>query len=50
MGVKTIGNFYFMIDETKKLISELKTKGISDENELQKTLMNYILKHKKKVL
>jgi len=36
MGVKTIENFYFMIDETKKLISELKTKGISDENELQK--------------
>jgi len=36
MGVTTLKDFYSMIDETKKLKSEIKSKGISDEKEIQK--------------
>lgn len=35
MGVTTLKDFYLMIDETKKLKSEIKSKGISDENKIQ---------------
>ena len=40
MGVTTIKDFYSMIDETKKLVSEIKAKGITDENEIQNTFDN----------
>lgn len=35
MGVTTLKDFYSMIDETKKLSSEIRAKGVSDENEVQ---------------
>ena len=35
MGVSTIKDFYSMIDETKKLTSEIKTKGITDEQAIE---------------
>ena len=40
MGVTTLKDFYTMIDETNKLTSEIKAKGISDEKEIQKIFDN----------
>ena len=40
MGVTTLKGFYSMIDETKKLTSEIEAKGITDENEIQETFDN----------
>ena len=37
MGVTTLKDFYSMIDETKKLISEIKADGITDEKDIQNT-------------
>lgn len=44
MGVTTLKDFYSMIDETKKLISEIKAKGITDEKEIQDTFDNLFAK------
>ena len=40
MGVTTLKDFYSMIDETKKLISEIKSKGITDEQAIEDTFNN----------
>lgn len=40
MGVTTLKDFYSMIDETKKLTSEIKSKGINNEQEIQEIFDN----------
>lgn len=40
MNVTTLKDFYSMIDETKKFQSELKLKGIKDEQKMQQTFDN----------
>ena len=40
MGVTTIKDFYSMIDETAKLTSEIKTKGITDEQAVEERFNN----------
>lgn len=40
MGVTTLKDFYSMIDETKKLTSEIKAKGITDEKAIEDKFNN----------
>ena len=40
MDVNTLKDFYSMIDETKKLTTETKAKGITDEKSIQETFDN----------
>lgn len=40
MGVSTLKDFYSMIDETKKLTSEIKAKGITDEKAIEESFDN----------
>ena len=46
MGVTTLKNFYSMIDETTKLTSEIKAKGITEEPMIQETFDNLFEKAK----
>lgn len=46
MGVTTLKNFYSMIDETTKLTSEIKAKGITEEQMIQETFDNLFEKAK----
>ena len=45
MGVTTLKDFYSMIAENKKLISEIKAKGIVEENEIQKQFDDLLEAH-----